>query len=60
MGLLVIQCPVTGKAISTGVRTDAEGLSLMPNLVQYAHCQHCMTDHAWRPRDAKLIEAETE
>ena len=59
MGMLFIRCPVTGKSISTGVRTDAEGLSKMPNLVQYAHCPHCMSDHAWRPLDAKLVEAST-
>jgi hypothetical protein len=56
MGVLFIKCPVTGKAISTGVKTDAQGLSQMPNLVQYAHCQHCMTDHAWRPLDAILVD----
>ena len=56
MGMLFINCPVTGKPISTGVTTDAEGFSQMPNLVRYAHCQHCMTDHAWRPLDAKLVE----
>jgi hypothetical protein len=60
MGVLFIHCPVNGKAISTGVSTDAEGLSRMPNLVHYAHCQHCMTDHAWRPLDAKLVDSISE
>jgi hypothetical protein len=56
MGVLIIKCPVTGKDISTGVETDAEGFDRMPNLVSYAHCSDCMTDHAWRPLDAKLVE----
>jgi hypothetical protein len=56
MGVLIIKCPVTGKEISTGVETDADGFARMPNLVAYAHCTHCMTDHAWRPLDATLVD----
>jgi hypothetical protein len=57
VGTLIIKCPVTGKSISTGVQIDAKGFAQMPNLVAYAHCADCMTDHAWRPLDATFVEA---
>ena len=57
VGVLIIKCPFTGRFISTGVEVDVDSFARMPNLVAYAHCSHCMTDHAWRPLDAKLVEA---
>ena len=57
MGVLVIKCHVTGREFATGVHTDAESLAKMRNEVSSARCPYCLTEHSWRPLDAKLVDA---
>jgi len=57
MGVLVIKCHVTGRELSTGIHTDTENFALMQNQVSSTRCPHCRTEHFWRPRDAKLVDA---
>jgi hypothetical protein len=57
MGVLVIKCQVTGREFSTGIQTDADSLAKMRNEVSSARCPYCLTEHSWRPLDAKLVDA---
>ena len=57
MGVLVVKCHVTGRDFSTGVHTDADTFARMKNEVMQSRCPHCMSEHSWRPLDAKLIDA---
>jgi hypothetical protein len=57
MGVLVIKCPVSGREFSTGIQTDADSLARMRNEVSSARCPYCLTQHSWRPLDARLVDA---
>jgi hypothetical protein len=56
MGVLVVKCYVTGREFSTGVHTDARTFGRMKNEVMQSRCPHCMSEHSWRPLDAKLVD----
>jgi len=55
MGVLVIKCPVSGREFSTGIQTDVDSLARMRNEVSSARCPYCLTQHSWRPLDARLV-----
>jgi len=57
MGVLVVKCHVTGRDFSTGIHTDAGTFGRMKNEVMQSRCPYCMSEHSWRPLDAKLIDA---
>jgi GAF domain len=56
-GVLVVECPTTGKQFSTGILSDAVTFALLPQELTRSHCPHCNSEHPWRPKDAKLIGA---
>jgi hypothetical protein len=47
VGILITKCPVGEKYVDRRVN-HASGFASMANLVAYARCPDCMTDHAWR------------
>lgn len=54
MGNVVIDCPVTGKPVRTGIgmdRASFEGSALTNNQVD---CPHCGQVHTWSKADARL------
>jgi hypothetical protein len=56
-GVLLIVCPVTGKEFSTGVQVDAESVPRLLDVESTAYCPYCKTDHTWRPRQARYVDA---
>jgi hypothetical protein len=57
MGLLVIKCPVSGREFSTGIQRDADSFARMKNEAAQTRCPYCLTQHSWRPLDARLVDA---
>jgi len=56
MGMVMVKCPQTGRAIPTGIQTDRE--SFRRSLVFFARtrCPICHTDHAWFAPEAWVDE----
>jgi hypothetical protein len=45
MGVLLIWCPASGRAFSTGIETDARSFASLPNNPARAKCPHCGEVH---------------
>lgn len=56
MGVLMVACPVTGKEFSTGISTDEETYSILPNIATKATCPYCGQVHRWWPKEGRLLE----
>jgi hypothetical protein len=55
MAVLLIRCPHTGRAISTGIELDsAETLARLPDVLSRLKCPQCDLEHAWWTREASL------
>ena len=57
MSALMIKCPKTGQAISTGIETDDHSFGQIPDVLSRAHCPVCGLDHVWWKREAWLADA---
>ena len=52
---VIIDCPATGKPVSTGLRLDASILALLGSRLRVVrHCPHCGQTHHWATSDARL------
>src|SRR4249919_2764340 len=47
MGIVVIHCPKTGKAISTGMHIDRAAFGSMPVFFSRTFCPSCRILHEW-------------
>ena len=56
MGMVMVKCPQTGHAISTGIKTDRESFRRSTVFFSRTLCPFCRTDHAWFARDAWVDE----
>lgn len=54
MGVLVIDCPIKGGEISTGIEVSPENLRKLPDVRTYTECPHCSLAHGWLLADARL------
>lgn len=54
MGVLMVWCPISGRAFSTGIETDARTFASLPNNPERARCPHCGVVHVWWKDDAWL------
>ena len=54
MGALMITCPNTGQAISTGIETDEYTLKQIEDVPTRTRCPLCGLDHTWWKREAWL------
>lgn len=57
MGRVMIRCPVTRRAIATGIETDAARFNSTPAFFALAYCPFCRTSHRWFARDAWVCDA---
>jgi endogenous inhibitor of DNA gyrase (YacG/DUF329 family) len=60
MGTITVTCPVTSKAISTGIETEAEVFEHLPQIEAAVHCPHCGEKHFWTPSQAVLREPKSQ
>jgi hypothetical protein len=56
MGTVMINCPATGRAIPTGIKTERSEFACTPVFFADAYCPICDADHRWFARDAWVEE----
>ena len=56
MGVLMIRCPVSGREISTGIKTDRSSFRATPVFFAHTYCGFCRREHQWFARDAWVCE----
>jgi hypothetical protein len=56
VGVIMINCPQTGRAISTGMKMDRPGFNRSPVFFGRTYCPHCRTNHEWFAKDAWVHE----
>ncbi len=59
MGILMIKCPATGRAVSTGIEVDAGTFRNLPNISSKMCCPACEAQHSWRKGEAWLADDPT-
>ena len=47
MGIIMIKCPASGRAIATGMEADREGFSRSPVFFARTFCAICKSSHEW-------------
>jgi hypothetical protein len=56
VGVVMIRCPGTGRAISTGIEADRRSFSAAPVFFSRTLCPLCRIQHEWFARDAWVGE----
>ena len=56
MGIVMIQCPATGRAIATGIAVDRETFNATPVFYSQVFCPFCRTEHQWFAKEAWVDE----
>ena len=59
MGMLMIRCPKTGRAIFTGRYIEYRAFRTIPVFFSKTYCPHCRVKHEWFVRDAWVCESES-
>ena len=54
MCIVMINCPDTGVAISTGIKTERSRFNRSPVFFGRTYCPICQTNHEWFAGDAWL------
>jgi hypothetical protein len=55
MGVVMITCPNTGRAVPTGIETDAESFASLSDTLTQSKCPVCGSVHVWWKREAWLV-----
>ena len=56
MGIVMIKCPQTGRAIPTGIKADRESFRRSAAFFARTHCSICQTNHDWFAKEAWVYE----
>lgn len=56
MGVVMIKCPQTGRAISTGMTAERESFRCSAVFFARSYCAICETNHEWFAREAWVDE----
>jgi hypothetical protein len=54
MGVVMITCPRTGRAVPTGIETDPNSFASLPDTPARTKCPVCDRVHVWWKREAWL------
>jgi hypothetical protein len=60
MGVVMIKCPNTSRAISTGVITTREEFGSIPVFFARAYCPICRVEHEWFAQDAWVADSDAD
>jgi len=60
MGVVMIKCPETGRAIPTGMEADRERFLSSPVFFARTFCSICEASHEWFAREAWVHESAEE
>ena len=58
MGMVMIKCPASGRAIATGMEADRVGFGRKPVFFARTFCAVCQCSHEWFAREAWVHEAD--
>ena len=58
MGVVMIRCPETRRAISTGIEADRATFRSTPVFFSRTYCPLCRTTHEWFAADAWVDETD--
>ena len=58
MGMLMIKCPQTGRAIATGIESDRDRFLRSTVFYGRTPCPICKTDHSWFAPEAWVQESD--
>jgi hypothetical protein len=56
MGIVMIKCPNTGRAISTGMKADPPNWGSTPVFFSRTFCPICQNPHEWFAREAWVCD----
>jgi hypothetical protein len=56
MGVVMVKCPRTGHAISTGMQADRSNFQCLPVFFSRVFCPVCNVQHEWFAKDAWVRE----
>ena len=56
LGVIMIKCPQTGRAIPTGMKADRESFRRSAVFFARTHCSICETNHDWFAKEAWVHE----
>ncbi|MCA1415879.1 hypothetical protein I6F30_32860 [Bradyrhizobium sp. NBAIM20] len=56
MGMVMIKCPETGRAISTGIEMDRERFRCSAVFFSRTYCGMCAATHEWFAKEAWVCE----
>jgi hypothetical protein len=56
MGMVMVKCPQTGRAIPTGITIDRESFQRSPVFFRRTRCPICQAEHAWFAQEAWVDE----
>ena len=56
VGMIMIKCPQTGRAIPTGMKADRESFRRSAVFFARTHCSICETNHDWFAKEAWVHE----
>jgi hypothetical protein len=57
MGIVMILCPKTRRAISTGIQADRRTFHSTPVFFSRTYCSLCRTTHEWFAKDAWVCDS---
>jgi hypothetical protein len=57
MGIVMINCPETRRAISTGIQVDRKTFHATPVFFSRTLCPLCRTTHEWFAKDAWVCDS---
>jgi hypothetical protein len=60
VGIIMIKCPQTGRAIPTGIKADRESFQCSAVFFARTHCSICQTNHDWFAKEAWVYEPSVE
>jgi len=58
MGMVMIKCPTSGRAIATGMEADRAGFSRSPVFFARTFCAICKSSHEWFAKEAWVHEVD--
>jgi hypothetical protein len=58
MGMLMVRCPKTERAIPTGRYIESRLFSSTPVFFDTTYCPHCRARHEWFAKDAWVCESD--
>ena len=56
MGVVMIRCPETQQAVSTGIQVDRTAFHSMPVFFSSTFCPLCRATHEWFAKDAWVCD----